>query len=122
MLLLVKLPSRWAKGVEVPEWKYLAQDPNWRLGSTHALSWLDWSEVGRVEWSRIRLLPEVPRATGQASAGEESVLAEFVAAWRGGWSEPPRYVALGGTAAVVVGVGWGKMEIVGRAVGSGRLP
>ena len=113
MLLLVKLPSRWAKGVEVPEWKYLAQDPNWRLGSTHALSWLDWSEVGRVEWSRIRLLPEVPRATGQASAGEESVLAELLAVERAGWSDPPRCAALGGIAAVVVGVESGSREVVG---------
>ena len=99
-----------AVGVESRRCPYktgLALDPNWHPGSTHALSLWDSVDLGG---GRVRVLPEVPRPTGLAGAGEESSVAELLAVERAGWSEPPRYAALGGTAAVVVGVGWGQMR------------
>ena len=96
----------------------MAQDPNWHPGSTHALSLRDWMDLGG---GRVRVLPKVPRATRQACAGEESGVAELLAVERAGWSDPPHYAALGGTAAVVVGIESGRREMLGKCDGAGGV-
>ena len=56
----------------------LAHHPNWRVGSTTALGGMTGAGAASgVEWVGHACFPEVPRTTGQASAGEESVLAEL---------------------------------------------
>ena len=54
-----------------------------------------WAEGGIRKGDTLRI-PSV--------AKEESEIAELLAVERAGWSDPPHYAALGGTAAVVAGV------------------